>query len=265
MAISIGFHDVVEDLSLACPIAPGHTIVYTLEQHHFEDCLSAIWSHPEKLFVGRVDQNNIGRCKQVFLTFDDGALSTFTCVAPALEKLGWRGHFFVATDWIGRRGFLDRQQVRELHQRGHVIGSHSCTHPERMSCLSWEALVREWTDSCALLSDLVGQGITVASVPNGYYSAKVAQAAAQSGLRVLFTSEPTANVSIVDGCQVLGRYAVRRSMLPSEVAAIAAGERWPRWEQASAWLGKKIAKLIMGPGYIALRRVLVQHSSTQQG
>lgn len=263
MAISIGFHDVVQDLSQARPIARGHTIVYTLEQHHFEDCLLAIRSNPESPSVGRADQDGSGRHNQIFLTFDDGALSTFEYVAPALEKFGWRGHFFVATDWIGRPGFLDRRQVRELHQRGHLIGSHSCTHPERMSSLDWFDLVREWSDSCALLSDLLGEAITVASVAGGYYSPKVARAAVLSGLQVLFTSEPTTDVSFVDGCRVLGRYSVRSSMSPSEVAAIAAGARWARWKQASAWLVKQVAKQVMGPGYIGLRRALVQRNSVR--
>jgi hypothetical protein len=263
MAISIGFHDVVPSLSLAHPIAPGHTTVYTLERRHFEDCLSAIRSHLASSVVSRVDQVVSQEHRQVFLTFDDGAVSTFTCVAPALEKFGWRGHFFVTTDWIGRRGFLDRQQVRELHRRGHLIGTHSCTHPERMSSLSWNELVREWRDSCAVLTDLVGQAITVASVPGGYHSSRVARAAAACGLNVLFTSEPTVRVSCVDGCQVLGRYGVRPSMSASEVAGITAGARLPRWEQASTWVGKKIAKQVMGEWYIPLRRILVERSSVR--
>jgi peptidoglycan/xylan/chitin deacetylase (PgdA/CDA1 family) len=260
MKISLGFHDVVEQLSMARPIAPGHTTVYTLELRHVKECLAAIQSCSESTAVRTVDGFASNERREVFLTFDDGALSTFTCVAPELEKLGWRGHFFVTVNWIGCAGFLDRQQIRELHRRGHVIGSHSCSHPERMSSLGWAELVREWRDSCSLLGDLVGQSITVASVPGGYYSPKVARAAAVCGVKVLFTSEPTARVFFVDGCRVLGRYSVRSSMSASEVAAIATGAKLPRWEQASAWLGKKIAKQVMGPWYIPLRRVLANRS-----
>ena len=50
-----------------------------------------------------------------------------------LERYGWPGYFFVATDWIGRPGFLNAAQFRELDSRGHVIGSHSCSYPERMA------------------------------------------------------------------------------------------------------------------------------------
>ena len=42
------------------------------------------------------------------------------CVADELEQMGWRGHFFITSDWIGRRGFLTAGQIRELRRRGHV-------------------------------------------------------------------------------------------------------------------------------------------------
>jgi len=93
-------------------------------------------------------------------------------VAAELEKVGWRGHFFVFTNLIGHPGYLGRSQIRELHQRGRLIG-HSCTHPEQMSSLSWDELLWEWRESCALLSDAIGAPITAASVSGGFYSQKV--------------------------------------------------------------------------------------------
>ena len=67
------------------------------------------------------------------ITVDDGGLSYYTLIADRLEAHAWRGYCFVPTDAIGRRGFLDRAQIRELDARGHVIGSHSATHPPRLS------------------------------------------------------------------------------------------------------------------------------------
>ena len=65
------------------------------------------------------------------ITVDDGGVSYYTVVADRLERLGWRGHCFVTTDMIGQRGFLTRRQIRELDGRGHIIGSHSASHPTR--------------------------------------------------------------------------------------------------------------------------------------
>jgi len=193
----------------------------------------------------------------LFLTFDDGAVSSYTCVAGELEQRGWRGHFFVTTDWTGRPGFLAARQIRELHARGHVIGSHSCSHPARMSKLSWEELLREWKESCAILSDILQEPVVTASVADGYYSLKVGKAAAAAGIQVLFTSEPSAKVSNVDGCLILGRYSIQ-SHTPARVSgAIAARNRWPRLRQAILWQAKKPVKALAGESYFTIRRLLL--------
>ena len=70
------------------------------------------------------------------ITVDDGGVSYYTVVADRLERLGWRGHCFVTTDMIGQRGFLTKRQIRELDARGHIIGSHSASHPTRFSACS---------------------------------------------------------------------------------------------------------------------------------
>src|SRR5437764_1277514 len=69
----------------------------------------------------------------VLLTFDDGDASAHAPIADVLEEHGWRGHFFVTTDHVGTPAFLTARQVRDLRGRGHVIGSHSASHPGQMS------------------------------------------------------------------------------------------------------------------------------------
>ena len=88
---------------------------------------------------------------------------------------------------------MDRNQLRELHARGHVIGSHTVTHPNRMSALPYADLRYEWTESCALLSDILGAPIQVASVAI-CYSGTVGRAAQEAGIGILFNSEPSTAV-----------------------------------------------------------------------
>jgi peptidoglycan/xylan/chitin deacetylase (PgdA/CDA1 family) len=59
----------------------------------------------------------------LLFTFDDGGVSFLDLIAPALERHGWRGLFFIATNWIGSPGFLKASQIAELRQRGHHIGT----------------------------------------------------------------------------------------------------------------------------------------------
>jgi peptidoglycan/xylan/chitin deacetylase (PgdA/CDA1 family) len=245
-ALSIMYHDVVERGDPGASGFPGPgPAIYKIDREDFARHLEAIRKarHP-------------GR--ELLLTFDDGGLSAYAPVAGMLEQYGWRGHFFVTTDWIGRPGFLNAGQIRDLDRRGHVIGSHSCSHPERMSREPWDRMLVEWKGSTEQLAEIVGHPVKVASVPGGYYSRRVAEAAAAAGIETLFTSEPTARVRTVNGCRVLGRYTVQRGMGAEWPAGFAAGKLAPRLRQGLLWKAKGLAKSLGGPLYLRLREAILR-------
>lgn len=185
----------------------------------------------------------------VAITVDDGGVSYHSQVAELLEERGWRGHCFMTTGWIGRPGFLDRAQLRELHQRGHVIGSHSVTHPTRFAACSYPEMIREWRDSRATLEDILGAPVRTASIPGGYYSQRVAESAAEAGITMLFTSEPETRVRDVQGCAVLGRYTIRRGDGPAYPARLVAPVSIARQAASLKWNAKKVLKAALGTGY----------------
>jgi hypothetical protein len=130
-----------------------------------------------------------------------------------------------------------------------------------MSKLSWAELLREWKDSCAILTDILREPVVTASVADGYYSRKVGKAAAAAGIQVLFTSEPSAKVAVVDGCLILGRYSIQ-SQTPAAVSgAIAARNQWPRLRQSILWQAKKPVKAIAGESYFTIRRLLLSRGA----
>jgi peptidoglycan/xylan/chitin deacetylase (PgdA/CDA1 family) len=190
------------------------------------------------------------------LTFDDGGTSALP-VGEELVRRSWRAHFFVATDFIGRRGFADEAAIQELDRMGHVVGSHSATHPEWMASLSTSDLRREWAESVDRLSDLIGTKVRTASVPGGHFSRKVALAAARVGIETLFTSEPVRTASYVDGCLVVGRYVVLRDTSADAAARAAAGEPAPWIRQYIAWNARKAVKILGAERYGRLRRKLL--------
>ena len=107
-----------------------------------------------------------------------------------------------------------------------------------MAALSRAELDREWRQSIARLSVVLGDAVKVASVPGGYYSREVGESAAAAGIEALFTSEPTARVEMLDGCRVLGRYVVQRGMAPRWSAGFAAGRASQRWRTDRAVEGQ---------------------------
>jgi peptidoglycan/xylan/chitin deacetylase (PgdA/CDA1 family) len=191
----------------------------------------------------------------LLFTVDDGGASALA-IADRIERLGWRGQFFITTDRIGTPAFLSAPDIRELGSRGHVIGSHSHTHPYRISELPAAHLQREWRDSISILSDITGEQITTASVPGGFYSPRVAAAVQAAGGRVLFTSEPRTRVESVGGCVVVGRFTIYRGMGPVAAANLARGMPLALGRQQAVWLAKKTAKTVAAPLWDGVRRVL---------
>ena len=192
------------------------------------------------------------------LTFDDGGVSALRA-ADALERHGLRGYFFVTANYIGRPGFVDIRDMRELHGRGHIVGSHSCTHPLRMAHCSPERLLYEWECSRDIISGIVGAPIVAASVPGGDYGANVAEAAARAGFAELFTSEPAAEARRESGLTIRGRFTIQRWTTPATAAGLARGDWWPCTRQSLVWKGKKLTKRLGGEQYLRIRQLLLRH------
>ena len=188
------------------------------------------------------------------LTFDDGGVSALSLVAEALERRAWRGVFFVATDFIGQPGFLEGEQIRELHARGHIVGSHTRTHPPKLSACTRDSIAAEWRDSLDVLAHIIGAPVVFASVPNGSYDRIVGEEAAKAGIQALFTSNPSRHQGRIADCSVLGRYNVRATTSAAWVAAVTAGAPWPRYLQWLEWKVKRLAEDLAGKQFLWARR-----------
>jgi peptidoglycan/xylan/chitin deacetylase (PgdA/CDA1 family) len=259
---SILYHDVVGlgALDSSGFITPGADR-YKLDSNEFERHLQAIAGEiglrPTMLRECPVESQN----QQFLITFDDGGVSCYSIIADLLERYDWRGHFFVTTDFIDTHRFLSRGQIRELRGRGHVIGSHSCSHPAQISRCSKLQLKREWSDSVNKLQDILGEPVKVASVPGGFYSRRVAEEAFAAGVSTLFTSEPTTKCKKVNDLFVLGRYTLKRGVSPHIAAGLATGDWQLRLEQLLKWKAKGIIKTVGGRQYARLRNKLLAGGS----
>src|SRR5688500_18355637 len=67
--------------------------------------------------------------KVVIFIFSDGLKSQFTNAKPILDKYGFKGTFDVVCNYVGtKNGYMDWDEIKELHNENHDIGSHSMTH-----------------------------------------------------------------------------------------------------------------------------------------
>lgn len=108
----------------------------------------------------------------VLLTFDDGNSSDLRIAASELEKRGMSATFFVLTGKFGAKGYLSPQEVRELHGRGHKIGSHGRHHVDWRS-IDEAQLEEEIKGSRLDLEDLLQTSVSEFAVPFGSYDRRV--------------------------------------------------------------------------------------------
>lgn len=234
------FHDIIAK-GLISGFQNDSAFQYKVEKEVFEDIARSL--PPTK----------------VQFTFDDGGLSFLTVAAPILEKYGHRGVFFIATDYISTQGFLSVEQVKELDKRGHIIGSHSCSHPHNMAGLPDDEISKEWKESKNKLEEILGHSMEYASIPNGYSSKSVVTKAREAGIKYLYTSTPIDRVKNVKGISLIGRYVIHDKMLPQEVTNIVESRK-TRIKKYAKWLVIESIKFVLGNQYDKVKSIVVSTS-----
>ena len=251
------FHEVTDDPSSTGFQRPSARR-YTITPDVFASHLDGLGRTPA--LITDLDLTRPGH--HLVLTFDDGGRSALAA-AEALARRGWRGHFFIVTARIGERTFLTAPQIRELRQAGHLVGSHSHTHPDIFRDLSRARLLQEWRTSAERLESVLGEPCVAASVPGGDASAEVFATAGEAGFRYLFTSEPHPEPQRFGeaGCWILGRVCVKAGTSPVTVARLARFQGWGRaqWNRRL----KELVRRSLAPMYRAYVRRVTSVSGTR--
>ena len=260
-SIALAYHDIVDgDLDASGFRGPGpanYKIDVATFREHVEQLAAVI---DPVVVTGAADLDRAAARERIaFLTFDDGGISASSLIADVLEANGMRGMFFIATDYIGTDGFISATQLRDLHARGHAIGSHSRTHPANMRKMSTAAVAAEWRDSIAALRDLTGSNVATGSVPRGQYDSRTCETAAAAGIEVLFTSDPRRRITQVGGCRLLGRFALRRGDSAARAVALASSSpSMAQLRQRLAWDVKAVGKRYAGNSYERFRQFVLR-------
>lgn len=221
---------------------------YKVEATAFEAQVKAVAEYLDRMLLPK---------DSVDFTFDDGGLSFYTIAAPILEKYGLKGKFYISTAYIGTAGFLDEAGIKELHKRGHYVGSHSHTHPERMTALSQEEIEQEWSTSQTSLREILGFVPKIASIPNGYSSKDVLEAMIQSGIETIDTSATTTKIMHYESAVLRGRYAVTEDVTVEQLMQIVSSPLC-RFKKRMRYEVLELAKAMLGRWYLTIREKLLR-------
>ena len=107
--------------------------------------------------------------KPIMLTFDDTKLDQYTIAYPELEKHGFKGVFFIMTVSLGRPNYMSKAQVKELSDKGHVIGSHTYDHQnvKKYKGDDWVTQIEKPTKT---LTEITGKDIRYFAYPFGLWN-----------------------------------------------------------------------------------------------
>lgn len=238
--IVLMYHDVYQQNGTESGFQTENAFQYKISEREFESQIKEISNY--------CINNNIN----VVFTFDDGGISFLTIIAPILEKYNQKGIFFITTQYIDTDLFLTKEQIKELYKRGHIIGSHSHSHPRNISKLADCDLFEEWSQSKKILEAIIGEEIKIASIPNGCGNARVVSQALQAGYDLLYTSEPTMKITRFNELYLIGRYVVYDGMRKNDVMNIVTSKS-RRIIEYLKWSTINLMKMILGDYYSSLK------------
>lgn len=227
----------------------GNSWQYKVQVADFEKQVKAISDYCEREMLSK---------ESVEFTFDDGGVSFFNVIAPILEKYDFHGVFYVSTQYLDTIGFLSKEQIKELYDRGHIIGSHSHTHPQFLCKMTYEDILNEWHMSKEILEDIIKNKIEFASIPNGNGSRQVYDAAYKAGYKILDTSIPTTTEKAYDKMLVRGRFVIHNNTSIDNVLKIVSSEK-KRKELFYKWRILSMVKLMLGTNYDKLKGLILKN------
>lgn len=140
------FHEILDDESINSGWNLRNRGKYTISKSFFKDIIKTYHSNVE-------------------YTFDDGGISNLYA-ANQLKKNNIKGYFFICTNFIGKPGFLSKEDINEI-SKYHFLFSHG--HNHIMSNVNYIQLYNDWKQSLEIMSNYNNKIDTIC-LPGGFFT-----------------------------------------------------------------------------------------------
>ena len=144
--------------------------------------------------------------RSVLIQFDDADLSQYDVAKPVLDKYKFKATFFIMTVVLGKKGYMSPDQVKQLSDEGHVIGSHTWDHKNVKTYLD-EDWVTQVDKPSAKLQQITGKPVEYFAYPFGLMDHKGAEGLHARGFKAAFQL-------IGKGDETLPLFSIRRYIIP---------------------------------------------------
>lgn len=126
--------------------------------------------------------------REVALLFDDGFRGIYD-VRDYLQRENICPTVFLAVSLIGKEGYLNKEEIKELQGQGFIFQCHAWSH-EDLTTFTDEELKRELGESKAYLEDLLGKEVDEICLPIGYFSDHLLEEIKKYGYKRVYSSIP---------------------------------------------------------------------------
>ena len=131
----------------------------------------------EELNIDFLNPNNleekilkINNSKKILLTIDDGFQSFYDNAWPILKKKNIPFILFISTAYVGNKGYMNWEQIKEVEKSGlGIIGNHSHTH-EYLVDKTNNQIINDINRAIELFKKKLGHSPRYFSYPFGEYS-----------------------------------------------------------------------------------------------
>jgi peptidoglycan/xylan/chitin deacetylase (PgdA/CDA1 family) len=149
--------------------------------------------------------------KPVMLSFDDTDLDQFELAKPVMDQYHFKGVFFVMTVSLNKPRYMSREQVKQLSDEGHVIGSHTWDHMNvrKFETEDWAIQVDK---PLKQLEEITGKPVKYFAYPFGLWKPEVIPGLKERHFEGAF--QLSAKMDEKDPL-----YAIRRIIVPGEWTA----------------------------------------------
>ena len=113
--------------------------------------------------------------KPVMITFDDSRVEHAEIAAPVMEKVGFRGVFFIMTITYNKKNYMTTEQIARLAKAEHTIGLHSWDHTMVTKYKEPSDWQKQLVAPKEKLEKIVDKPVEYWAYPNGVYDHKGAE------------------------------------------------------------------------------------------
>lgn len=180
------------------PRLPAEPVPIRTPRVEVTDDVTALHAASVGLEDGRVITGE-SRQRVLLFTFDDGPeRRTTPLLLDALDRYGVKAVFFVTVDRLdgpGNRIIEQRELLKEIVRRGHVIGNHTVTH-QQLPLMTTTAITEELDHADRVLEELVGIRPRLFRPPGGSRSPRADRILADRGYTQMLWSHGTGDFQV---------------------------------------------------------------------